>query len=117
MSEPDSSITDLEQAAVAECCPQLVAALDAKLFQALGDENRLMLLCRLAASREMQTVTELASCCGVHISGVSRHLAQLRDAGVIEAQKEGRVVRYRLNRELLAKTLRAIADGLDPAAQ
>lgn len=101
--------------AVAQCCPQLVEALDPRLFQALGDENRLLLLCRLAAATEAQTVSDLAACCGVHISGVSRHLAQLRDAGVVSAHKVGREVRYELQRDVLIQTLRAIADGLESA--
>ena len=100
---------------VAQCCPQLVDALDPRLFQALGDENRLMLLCRLAVADQAQTVSQLAECCGVHISGVSRHLAQLRDADVIVAHKVGREVRYELRRDLLIRTLRAIADGLEGA--
>ena len=111
-----SSLSDLLSAeAVAQCCPQLVEALDPRLFQALGDENRLMLLCRLAAAEEAQTVSELAGCCGVHISGVSRHLAQLRDAGVVVAHKVGREVRYELQRELMIQSLRAIADGMESA--
>ncbi len=113
MSEADPRIVALTREAVAGCCPQLVEALDPRLFQALGDENRLMLLCRLVAASEGQTVTELAGCCGVHISGVSRHLAQLRDAGVVVAQKTGREVRYELQRDLLVSILRTIADGLE----
>lgn len=74
-----------------------------------------MLLCRLAAAPEAQTVSQLAECCGVHISGVSRHLAQLRDAGVVSARKVGREVRYELQRDLLIQTLRAIANGLESA--
>ena len=107
---------ELTPEAVAQCCPQLVDALDPRLFQALGDENRLMLLCRLAAAAEAQTVSQLAECCGVHLSGVSRHLAQLREAGVIQAHKVGREVRYELQRDLLVHTLRVIADSLEGAA-
>ena len=42
---------------------------------------RLALLGRLAMAREPLTVTEVADCCGVHLSGVSRHLKMLHGAG------------------------------------
>jgi arsenite methyltransferase len=95
-----------------DCCPQLQASLDPKLFSALGDENRLMLLCRLAASEQPLTVNALSDCCGVHLSGVSRHLALLREAGVVQAQKTGRSVLYQLRRKQLARHLHQIADAL-----
>ena len=87
--------------------------LDPEVFRALGDPVRLTLVARLANSARPQTVTEVSSCCGVHLSGVSRHLKILRDAGVVTAQKDGREVRYTLEGGALAATLRAIADALD----
>ena len=59
------------------------------------------------------TVTEAAECCGVHLSGVSRHLAVLRNAGIVEARKHGREVRYSLDCGALALLLRDLADSLD----
>jgi len=99
--------------AVAKCCPELQAALDPKLFHALADQNRLVLLMRLVASEEPQTVSQLADCCGVHLSGVSRHLAMLRDAGILDAEKHGREVRYQLRRAQLAQTLHLIANAIN----
>ncbi|MCP4094422.1 MAG: helix-turn-helix transcriptional regulator, partial [Planctomycetes bacterium] len=72
-----------------------------------------VLLMRLVVIEQPQTVSELADCCGVHLSGVSRHLAMLRDAGILDAQKSGREVRYELRREELANTLRLIADAIE----
>lgn len=87
----------------------------ASLFAALADPSRLTLLANLACRREPATVTEASSCCGVHLSGVSRHLAVLRRAGVVEADRHGREVRYRLRRRQLGTTLRALAAWIDPA--
>ena len=88
-------------------------AMDAELFRALGDRTRLEVLVRLWCASEPQTVSEVASCCGVHLSGVSRHLAVLRDAGIVEATREGREVRYVLLREQLAAKLRVVADLIE----
>lgn len=87
--------------------------LDPEVFRALGDSVRLALVARLANSAQPLTVTEVSSCCGVHFSGVSRHLKILRAAGIVTAEKDGREVRYTLEGEALAATLRAIADALD----
>jgi DNA-binding transcriptional ArsR family regulator len=83
------------------------------MFRALGDENRLALLSRLAVASRPLTVTEAAECCGVHLSGVSRHLAALRKAGVVHARKKGREVRYTLDCGAFAAELRTLADALE----
>ena len=59
------------------------------------------------------TVSEAAECCPVNISVVSRHLAMLRDAGILHAQKRGREVYYSVRYPELAATLRAIADAIE----
>ncbi|MEW6073692.1 MAG: metalloregulator ArsR/SmtB family transcription factor [Planctomycetota bacterium] len=87
-----------------------------ELFRALGDPTRLQVLGRLALSAGPQTVTDVAGCCGVHLSGVSRHLACLRKAGVVDAVRRGREVRYSLKRAELSAALRRLADVLDACA-
>jgi len=83
------------------------------LYRALCDPTRLRVVGRLALAPGPQTVTEVAGCCGVHLSGVSRHLAILRDAGIVEAAKVGREVRYSLRRDELTAALRGLADAID----
>ncbi len=95
------------------CTSVLTESLRPELFKALGDPTRITMVCRLATAAGPLTVTEVSSCCGVHLSGVSRHLALLRQAGVIRAEKQGREVRYRLDCEHLTTTLRGLADALD----
>jgi len=91
--------------------------LDPEMFRALGDPTRLALLARLVSSSGPQTVTELSDCCGVHLSGVSRHLKMLRDADLISAERSGREVLYDLDCTALAGTLRNLADALERCAE
>lgn len=95
------------------CREALARHLRPEMFQALADPTRVALVCRLATAPEPVTVTEASTCCGVHLSGVSRHLAQLRDAGLVEAHRDGRHVLYRLDCRGLAHTLRDVASALD----
>ena len=46
-------------------------------------------------------------------SVVSRHLAQLREAGVLSAERRGKQVYYSVRVAELVRTLRAIADALE----
>lgn len=88
-------------------------ALAARLFRALCDPNRLALLGKLARCRRPCTVSEMAACCPVDLSVVSRHLATLREAGVLEAHKRGREVRYSVRARWLSDALRSLADTVD----
>jgi DNA-binding transcriptional ArsR family regulator len=87
--------------------------LDTKLFKALGDPTRVGLLAYLAEKCRPLTVNEAAQCCPIDLSVVSRHLATLRDAGILAAAKEGREVRYAVRYPELAQMLRDLADALE----
>ncbi len=102
----------MDDSPLSSCCPDLEQFLDPELFKALADHRRLTLLLRLCGSREALTVGELSECCGVHLSGVSRHLAQLHRAGAIAVERRGREVLYRPNIKNLVSTLRGLADAL-----
>jgi ArsR family transcriptional regulator, arsenate/arsenite/antimonite-responsive transcriptional repressor len=95
------------------CCPELSRYLSPKLFKALGDSNRVLLLARLAQNASEQTVTDVAQGMSIDVSVVSRHLAILRDSGILEARKRGRQVFYRVRIAALAQALRALADALE----
>lgn len=95
------------------CCQQAERILDPSLFRALGDPSRLSVLCRLIELGEPSTVSQVACCCPLDLSVVSRHLAQLRLAGVAAAEKRGKEVRYRVLYASLARTLRAMADAIE----
>jgi DNA-binding transcriptional ArsR family regulator len=87
--------------------------LSPQFFKALGDPNRLALLARLTACCGPRTVSELATCCPIDLSVVSRHLAILREAGILEARKQGKEVHYTVRVEALVRELRAMADALE----
>ena len=98
------------------CERALEDQLDPDFFRAFCDPARIALIAHLAVSCGPMTVTEASTCCGVHISGVSRHLAVLRRAGVLSAKKDGREVYYALDASALAGSLRSIADALETCA-
>jgi ArsR family transcriptional regulator len=64
------------------------------LYRLLGDEARLRLLRVLG--RERLNVTELTGVLGLAQSGVSRHLGLLKDAGLVQEEKDGGFSYYRL---------------------
>jgi ArsR family transcriptional regulator len=88
-------------------------ALDPDLFKALSDPTRVQLVACLAKCRRMCSVTEVADCCSVDFSVVSRHLSMLADAGVLESRKEGRTMFYRVQYKRLCASLRGIADAFE----
>jgi len=95
------------------CCSGLQALLSPKLFKALSDPRRLALLIRLAEAGEPCTVSAAADGSGVDLSVVSRHLAILREAGIIQCEKRGKEVRCMVQTRTLAKILRDLADALE----
>lgn len=70
----------------------------AALYRLLGDETRLRLLRVLA--RERLNVTELTGVLSLAQSGVSRHLGLLKEAGLVEEEKDGGFSYYRLSASL-----------------
>src|SRR5262245_37477279 len=82
--------------------------LSPRFFKALCDPSRVALLVDLAGERKPCTVSQLAQALPVDLSVVSRHLATLRDAGIVDADRQGKEVRYRVRARAVAATLRAI---------
>ncbi|MCX5658932.1 MAG: metalloregulator ArsR/SmtB family transcription factor [Planctomycetota bacterium] len=96
----------------AGCCGPIDELLDPDLFKGLSDPTRLRLLGCLAKCRRACAVSELAECCSVDLSVVSRHLALLERAGVVESAKQGRTVFYSVRYAELILKLRSLADEL-----
>jgi len=95
------------------CCEDLGRLLSPRLFKALADPSRVGLLARLAWAAEPRTVSEMADGTERDISVVSRHLAILRDAGIIECVRRGKEVRCTVRTDTLAGLLRDLADALE----
>ncbi len=71
-----------------------------KFYRGLADPSRLAILTRL--QRGEQTSGAVAASTGLSPSNASRHLACLRECGLVESRQEWRTVSYRL------------ADGVGP---
>ena len=98
----------------AACCSsELDDLLDPDIFKALGDPTRLKLLSCLARCARECTTTEVAECCSVDFSVVTRHLTLLADAGILESRKAGRTVYYKVRYSELGNSLRLLADALE----
>ena len=95
------------------CCEDLRGHMQTGLFKALCDANRVAILADLAAAGAPRTVSQIAEPLPVDLSVVSRHLAVLREAGVLAANKRGKEVFYTVRYQGLAATLRAMATAID----
>lgn len=113
MTQINNRARPTSPATAAACRRRIDRLLDPELFKALADPTRATLLACLAKCGRACAVTEVAECCSVDLSVVSRHLAQLARAGVVEAEREGRAVLYRVRYGGLSKTLRELADAID----
>jgi DNA-binding transcriptional ArsR family regulator len=76
----------------------------ADFFKAMSSPMRLAMLELLAENDS--SVTQLAERVGLDTSTASRHLSQLRAAGVIEATRQGTTLVYRLADERVGELLR-----------
>ena len=80
------------------------------LFRSLGDETRLRIVARLAAGEAR--VVDLTAELGLAQSTVSKHLACLRDCGLVDYRSAGRQSFYALTRPELMDLLQAAGDLL-----
>ena len=77
----------------------------AVIARALGSAVRLELLDFLAQGK--RSVEELAQVAGLSVANTSKHLQQLKAAGLVEAKRDGKHIRYQLSDD---RTLDAIRD-------
>ncbi len=68
---------------------------DVQLLQALGHPTRLAIVRELVGSNQV-CACDFTMCCDVRQPTVSHHLRILRDAGVIESERRGTSISYRL---------------------
>jgi DNA-binding transcriptional ArsR family regulator len=79
-----------------------------RVFEALADPNRRRLLAALASSPA--TATELAGGLPISRQAVVKHLSALTDAGLLERERRGREVRYRVTPQPLSDAVGWIAE-------
>ena len=75
---------------------------DVRLLQALADPTRLAIVRELAIAPEV-CACDLTSCCDVRQPTVSHHLKVLREAGVVESERRGTWIYYRLDPKTAAR--------------
>lgn len=73
---------------------KLFIAAQAKIFKALGHPSRLLMVDALRSGEKC--VCDLQALVGDDMSTVSRHLSVLREAGIVDSDKRGTNMYYRL---------------------
>lgn len=71
-----------------------------RIAKALGDPHRLRILNEMKQSGELQCAC-VSNIIQLSQPSISHHLKQLVDAGLIIPEKEGRNIKYRLDRHIL----------------
>jgi DNA-binding transcriptional ArsR family regulator len=83
-----------------------LAAAPARLFAALGDEQRLRLLARLATGPI--SISQLAQGSGITRQGVTKHLRVLAGAGLVQGRRRGKESVWQLERKRLDEARRSL---------
>ena len=68
----------------------------ADILRALGNERRLMILCKLVEAGEM-TVGALVEAVGLSQSALSQHLARMRDENIVTFRRDSQTLWYRIS--------------------
>lgn len=87
--------------------------LEPAMLRALAEPTRARLLSCLLKCARPCSVTEVAECCSIDFSMVSRHLATMAQAGLLHSEKRGRTVWYRADAAELAERCRLIASAIE----
>ncbi len=90
------NLTDMDEA----------AATAAALLKALANEDRLLILCHLAAGEK--NVTELQEILGIRQPTLSQQLSRLRFEGLVEFRRDGKNIHYRLASDEAAKVIEVL---------
>ncbi len=80
----------------------------AKIMKALGHPSRLFIVDEL--SRHDRCVCELTEMIGADVSTVSKHLSILREAGIVDYEKRGTQMHYRLAAPCVLGFFRCLED-------
>jgi ArsR family transcriptional regulator len=89
----------------------------ADILRALGNERRLMILCKLVEAGEM-TVGALVEAVGLSQSALSQHLARMRDENIVTFRRDSQTLWYRISDpriEQLMAELHRLFCRTDPA--
>ncbi len=88
----------------------------AGIIKALAHPSRLMIVDELTEHGQ-RCVCELTELVGTDLSTVSRHLSVLRNAGIVESEKRGTTVYYRLRVKCIRKFFECVESVLRASAR
>ena len=97
-----------------ECCPLPVTvdeawAVDqASLLKAIADPTRLAMLAALRKAEQPICICDFTGALGLSQPTISHHVAKLRGAGLVDSEKSGIWIYYRLSRELPERVARVL---------
>lgn len=89
---------------------EVQASQAARIMKSLGNEKRLMILCKLMELGEM-SVIPMAEAVGLSQSALSQHLARMREEEIVDFRRDGQTLFYRVsdpNVIRIIKTLQSI---------
>jgi ArsR family transcriptional regulator len=81
----------------------------AKVYTALGDEHRQRILLTFEPGERLN-VGQIVAVSTLSRSAVSHHLKILRDAGVLQSQKEGKEVFFWINKDFVVDAMETVVD-------
>lgn len=81
----------------------------AAMLKAIGNENRLMVLCLLIQSGEM-SVGAIHQHVSLSQSALSQHLGRMRDEGLVTYRRESQTLYYRIANPDVEKLVAALKD-------
>ena len=82
-----------------------------RIFTALGDEHRQRILLTFEPGERLN-VGQIVEVSTLSRSAVSHHLKILKEAGVLDSEKIGKEVHFRLNKKQVKESLVAVIDYL-----
>lgn len=86
----------------------------ASVLKLLANEQRLLILCRLAQGE--YAVGQMVELCAQSQSSVSQHLGRLREGGLVKTRREGTTIYYRLADDDVRKLIDMLCERFGPAA-
>jgi len=76
----------------------------ANVLGTLGNQRRLMILCKLVEAGEM-TVGALVEAIGLSQSALSQHLARMREESIVTFRRDGQTLWYRIADPRIARLM------------
>ena len=97
-----------------ECCPLPVtvdeawAAEQASLLKAIADPTRLAMLAALRKAEQPICICDFTGALGLSQPTISHHVAKLREAGLVDSERSGIWIYYRLRGDLPERVTRVL---------